>query len=292
MSTTLRRFSLAILKLLGIKKFRSTSGLHLPFIVHLGDSFGEMPYYNSGTHCQEILLMAAWCRQVQNPLILDVGGHVGFIATQLAQLLKDREPQIYSFEPVPYTFRRLFDSVHALGLEHSIVPLCAALSNRAGLVQLAYSAWDSMFAQVILTTPNLRIGDKIAWSTAVTLDHTVEIIGRPPDLVKLDAEGHEVEIFKGGHYTLSQSVAPALCFELNPLTLSEAGANNFFVEEQLANYHFYYISDFEHQRRKFGEPIKALHAIDWVCNVFGVPKTNVADNRWRVAIEEARKTLT
>src|SRR5437879_1510308 len=102
MSTTLRQLSLLLLKSFGLTQFRSTSGLNLPFIVHLRDSFGEMPYYNLHTHRAEIVVMAAWCRQMENPLIFDVGGHVGFIATQLAQLLNDKKPQIYSFEPVPY----------------------------------------------------------------------------------------------------------------------------------------------------------------------------------------------
>jgi FkbM family methyltransferase len=216
MSTTLRQCTLRFLKALGINQFRSDSGLGLPFIVHLGDSFGEMPYYNLQSHCAEINLMAAWCRQVENPLILDVGGHVGFIATQLAQLLANKKPLIYSFEPVPYMFKRLFESVRALGMEHTIVPVCAACSNEPGLVQLSYSEWDSMFAQVFVTTPNRRVGDKTALATALTIDQIAASLGKVPDLIKVDAEGHEVNILEGGREVLACPSAPALCFEFNP----------------------------------------------------------------------------
>jgi FkbM family methyltransferase len=235
--------------------------------------------------------MAAWCRQVEKPLILDIGGHVGFIATQIAQLLEDKRPKIYSFEPIPYSFKRLFESVRLLGLEDLVIPICAALSDKPGMVHLSYCEWDSMFAQLFETEPNRRVGDKVAWSNALTLDQVVEFIGRPPDLIKIDVEGHEVQIFKGGRNVLSNQEPPALCFELNPLTLSEAGSNAAELGEQICHYEFYYISDFEHQRAEFGAQIGDLKTIDWVCNIFAAPKTETARHRSRVAIEETKRIL-
>src|SRR5437764_4470977 len=109
MSTTFRLYTLRLLRGLRVKHFRAKSSLNLPYICHVGDSLGESPYYNPDSHRSEIVLMSAWCEQSSEPVILDVGGHVGFVATQLALLLHGKCPKIYSFEPVPYTFCRLID---------------------------------------------------------------------------------------------------------------------------------------------------------------------------------------
>ena len=55
-----------------MKHFRAQSALNQPYICHIGDSNGENPYYNLESSCMEVVLMAAWCRQFANPVILDV----------------------------------------------------------------------------------------------------------------------------------------------------------------------------------------------------------------------------
>ena len=117
----------------------------------IGDSNGENPYYNRSANCVEIVLMAAWCRQFVQPVILDVGANVGFIATQLAQILRPQSPRVFSFEPVPFTFQRLLASVRLLGLEDFVYPVCGALSDVAALRHITYSKWNTMFAQVTET---------------------------------------------------------------------------------------------------------------------------------------------
>jgi FkbM family methyltransferase len=291
MSTIVRQCTLRLLKSIGVKKFLSTSGLGLPFIVHLGDSFGEMPYYNRETHRAEIILMAAWCQQAENPLILDIGGHVGFVATQVAQLLEDKHPLIYSFEPVPHTFVRLLETVRLLNLQHSTFPICCALSNKAGVVQISYSEWNSMFAQIFAQEPNPRAGDKVASSNALTLDQVVNSIGTTPDLIKVDVEGHETQVFEGGLGVFSQQEPPAICFELNPLTLSEAGLNAAALQKTICKYDLYYINDFEQRRIELGSPIADLTKINWVCNIFGVPSNDYSTRRWIAALQETRWRL-
>jgi FkbM family methyltransferase len=291
MSTTLQQFKLRFLKYLGVREYRARSSLGLPFIVHLGDFLSENPYYNPSTHRTEILLIASWCQQVEQPIILDVGGHVGFIATQVAQLLKDKHPRIYSFEPVPHTFVRLLETVRLLNLQHSTFPICCALSNKAGLVQISYSEWNSMLAQVFVQEPNPRAGDKVASSNALTLDQVVDSIGKTPDLIKVDVEGHETKVFEGGLGVFSQQEPPALCFELNPLTLSEAGLNAAALQKPIRKYDFYYINDFQERRMELGVPIGDLTKIDWVCNIFGVPSTDHSTSRWKAALQETRWQL-
>jgi FkbM family methyltransferase len=235
--------------------------------------------------------MSAWCKQFREPVILDVGGHVGFIATQLALLLRNTKPKIYSFEPVPYTFQRLVESVNLLGLQDYVYPICSALSNDAGIARICYSEWDSMLAQVVVSNPNDRIGDKITFVNTLTIDQVASTLGETPTLIKIDVEGHEVSVLQGARKILSKNDKPSICFELNPQTLSEANTS---VEEligQLEGYDFFYINDFEGQRNELGIMISDFSRIDWVCNIFAVPKTESALKRWNNALTIAKKEL-
>ena len=291
MSTALRLLTIKLFRKLGVKHFRARSGINQPFICHLGDSNGENPYYNFAASRSEIVLMASWCRQFAGPVIVDVGGNVGFVATQLAQLLREQRPQIFSFEPVPLTFQRLTNSIRLLKLEDSVYPICGALSDTTTLTRITYSEWDTMFAQINTDERNARAGDKTAWCPTLTLDRLETVIGRAPTPVKIDVEGHEVNVLRGGSRILSGDEAPALCLESNPVTLSECRSSVFELAEQLADYELFYVDDFEGQRMGFGEPVADLTEIDWVCNIFAVPRTPLGKERWSEAFRAASSML-
>ena len=80
MSTTARRYWLKLLRGIGVKHFRARSGIGVPYICHLGDFSGEVPFYGSNHSAAEILVMTQWCRQVEKPVVFDVGANNGFIA--------------------------------------------------------------------------------------------------------------------------------------------------------------------------------------------------------------------
>jgi FkbM family methyltransferase len=291
MSTALRLLTVKLLRTIGVKHFRAQSGIKQPFICHLGDSNGENPYYNFASSRMEIALMATWCRQFTEPLMIDVGGNVGFVATQIAQLIKERRPRIFSFEPVPLTFQRLLNSVRLLKLEEMVYPVCSALSDAPALTRITYSEWDTMFAQVTPNESNQRVGDKTAWCPALTIDEVGAVIGKAPALIKIDVEGHEVKVLKGAASVLSGTEAPGLCLEFNPVTLAECHASAGELAAQLSAYDLFYVDDFEGQRMTFGQPISELSKIDWVCNIFAVPRTSPGRQRWSAAISEAKALL-
>jgi FkbM family methyltransferase len=290
-STTLRQWTIRLLKFFGVKQFQARSGINQPFICHLGDFIGEGPFINADSSRPEILIMAAWCDQFERPVVFDVGGNVGFVATQTALLLMDKSPSVYSFEPVPFTFRRLVDSVQRLELEDYVHPICTAMSAAPGLTQISYFEANTMLAQVFKDEPNKRVGDKVAFSSVLTIDQTAAAMNALPCLIKVDVEGHEVEVFKGAKLTLSQPEAPGICFELNPLTLSESFTTVVELVQLFRGYQFFYVNDFEGQRMEFGETITCIDDIDWVCNIFAVPTTETALNRWRAALHCATAEL-
>jgi FkbM family methyltransferase len=289
-STTLRVLVIRSLKYLGIQHFQARSGINKPFICYLGDFIGEGPFVNAHVCRAEILCMAAWCEQFETPVIVDVGGNCGFVATQIALLLKSKHPLIFSFEPVPYTFKRLIHSVNSLKLDEYVFPVCMALSNEAGLARISYFESNTMLAQVFDGKPNKRVGDKIAVAGVLTLDQVAAVTGAPT-LIKIDVEGHEAKVLEGARNMLSSDEAPAVCFELNPITLSESGASVSKLVSLLGDYEFFYIDDFEGQRIKFGEKLDDIRKVDWVCNIFAVPSTELSQKRWQTTLAKSEKAL-
>jgi FkbM family methyltransferase len=285
-STTARQYWLKVLRSIGVKQFRATSGLGLPYICHVGDFAGEVPFYSARHSAAEILLMASWCRDMEAPVIFDVGANNGFVSTQVAQLLRDQSPQIYAFEPVPSTFSQMVQSIELLSLGQFITPLCCALSDSTGFCTIAYNPRESLFAQVRSDDQNLRAGTQLAVAPTMTIDSVMTTIRKKPSLIKVDVEGFELQVLKGAVALLSGDNPPAICFEWNPITMGELGTSPNELLRLLQNYQLYYIDDFEGQKKPFGEEIAELSLIDWVCNVFAVSREKMdkwTDARSRIA---------
>ena len=289
MSTTARRYWLKLLRGIGVKHFRARSGIGVPYICHLGDFSGEVPFYDRNHSAAEILLMAQWCRQVEKPVVFDVGANNGFIATQLAQLLRERAPRIFAFEPVPSTFLSLSRSVSALRLQQLVFPICCAISDKAGASTIAYNPRESLFAQVGNDASNARVGSNLAYCATLRLDDIVGRLGVTPSLLKIDVEGSELQVLRSAGSLLDSPDAPAICLEWNPVTMKERGSSLTDLVELLGARTCYYIDDFEGQRMPFGEEIESVANINWVCNVFAVPQDRLGS--WQTAKLTALKGL-
>lgn len=273
MSTSFRQAILMSLRVLGVRSFKAKSGLGYPFLCHVGDFSGEVPFYNQGHSRSEIQLMAEWCRRHPDSLVFDVGANVGFVATQLAQAGKSANCRILAFEPVYDTFAKLIESIQRLHLQNQISFVCCAVSDRAGGVcSVAFDKRSSLFAQVRQDTVNSRAGSTLTWCAEVTLDSVVESIGCRPSLLKIDVEGYEAHVLRGAPSLLQGPSAPVICFELNPMTLREVGSTVECVAAELRGYRFFYLDDFEGQKIPFGKEIPDLGSLTWCCNVFAAPR--------------------
>ena len=289
MSTTARRYWLKFLRGIGVKQFRTRSGLGVPYICHLGDFSGEVPFYERNHSAAEILLMSQWCRQVEKPVVFDIGANNGFIATQLAQLLRENSPRIFAFEPVPSTFSSLSRSVRALRLQQLVFPICCAISDNAGASAIAYNPRESLFAQLGNDTSNTRVGSDLAYCATLRLDDIVSCLGVTPALLKIDVEGSELQVLRGAGPLLNSRDASAICLEWNPVTMKERGNSLTELVELLGARTCYYIDDFEGQRMPFGQKIENLNEVDWVCNIFAISITKSSNTNWIAALARLRE---
>jgi len=291
MSTTLRIWTLGLLRRLGVRQFRARSGLGCDYICFLEDFIGELPFCNRDLGRAELVLMAAWCQEMPGSPVLDVGGNVGFFATQLAQLTENLGIHVFSFEPSPFTFTHLAQGVRRLGLQDRVHPVCCALSDAPGLVHISYDERDTMRAHLVSAGSQGGPGQTVAWTNCVTLDEVLRSVPTAPSLIKIDVEGHEVRVLRGGHTTLRSPTAPALLVEWNPGALAAAGFCTADLADQLGRFKSFYVNDFEGQRIAFGEPILLSTCIDWECNIFAVPDTDGALQRCVHSFAHAEREL-
>lgn len=275
---------------LGVEHFVSRSGFGHKFVCHVGD-LAEFPFYHRRAFERELMLCLGWLHQEERPVIYDLGANVGFVATQLAQMLEPQSPRIYAFEPVPATFARLVKSITLLGLDDHVQAIPAALTAQPGSVQIAYSTSNSLMSQVRATADAVT-GETIVDATGVTLDAFSAEIDRKPSLLKMDIEGSEIAALSGARRLLSGPDRPAIAFEHNPVALAECGTHAGAFLELLPDYAFHYVDDLAGQLRPFGSPVADLGQIGWICNLFAVPRGPAAAARWAAALDYARGRLS
>jgi FkbM family methyltransferase len=275
----------------GVRKYAAKSGLGYDFLCHIGD-LAEYPYYHRSAFQHELAICTGWLREVEKPVVFDVGANVGFFATQLAQMLARQALEVYAFEPVPTTFAKLVQSVQHLGLNDRVHPVAAAVLDDRRPVHLSFSDRNSLYAQVLFgqtgQSGRPRAGDALAHAPGMTLDDFHSFVGVLPTLIKIDVEGSEVAVLRGARRLLARADRPALLFEYNPDTLNECGAAVDAFHELLAGYALYYIDDFEGRKMPFGCRIARVEDAKYACNLFAVPLAADAPARWAAALDYAR----
>jgi FkbM family methyltransferase len=288
LSGTARLVWLKTLGALGVKSFITTSGLGYDFVCHTGD-LANFPFYDRRAYRAELELCVGWLQDEDSPVVYDIGANDGFISTHLAQMLAGHTPNIYAFEPTPTTLAKLVQSVERLGLNDSVYPVAAAVIDNPKPVRISYSERNSLLAQIRPSGLSPRAGEKLAEAEGVTLDAFFSLTGALPKLIKIDAEGSEVAIFRGAQSLLTRPDRPAILFECNPNTLAEYSESTATLINQLGGYALYYVNDYCGQKLPFGNPIENSENIDWVCNLFAVPLTDSAARRWASVLKHGRQ---
>lgn len=147
--------------------------------------------------------------------VWDVGAHVGFF-TALGARTVGPGGLVYAFEPSPTNRARLVRTVELNGLEQVQV-LSHAVAGRGGFRHLYDQGSSSTWS---LVTPNR--GPRVDVH-CVTLDElfgggSIEI----PNLIKIDAEGAEPDILRGGLRLLAEPSVSVIVELNNPALVDEA----------------------------------------------------------------------
>ncbi|HXN75907.1 MAG TPA: FkbM family methyltransferase, partial [Gemmatimonadaceae bacterium] len=126
--------------------------------------------------------------------VVDVGANIGMFAVRAAQL----GANVLAFEPNPQCSRWLAETIVANGFDDRVTLFACALGSQAGHAVLDIGA-GSLGARL---NPATLSGAVATVSIRRLDDVAVEIGLKRVDLLKLDVEGHEVEVLKGAGKTL------------------------------------------------------------------------------------------
>ncbi|MFT5725080.1 MAG: FkbM family methyltransferase [Bacteroidia bacterium] len=108
-------------------------------------------------------------------------------------------------EPITQTFSHLLDNLKLNKIEHLVIAKNVAIGSEPGTLNMANNK-DTM--NYISDTSSLT-----SPSTESVKIETLQNIGSKPDLIKIDVEGYEYQVLKGGDSLLSNS-EPVLILEV------------------------------------------------------------------------------
>jgi FkbM family methyltransferase len=159
---------------------------------------------------------------------LDVGANIGYYSVVLAGIA-GATGKIYAFEPEPTNLGFLCRNIDENGFKN-IVPVAKALFDKDGAAALHIDS-QHLGSHAL----SVQTGDGASCSLnveTITLDTFAdrELGGHRVDLIKIDAQGAEAHILRGGRRTLTTD-KPAILLEFEPQCLLNLGTQ---PEELLA----------------------------------------------------------
>ncbi len=195
----------------------------ISYELHLDELIDSSLYYDG---CFELYISRA-IEQLVKPgmTVLDIGANIGCHALRMARLAKGG--RVIAFEPMEWAWRRLRRNLQLNDLPNIEVEK-TALSDVNGFRDIVFqTSWkiDPAEEDAALSPERVKF---------MTLDEYVkERSLQSVDLIKLDVDGYEYKVLRGGRRTL-ESFLPTLIMELGPAYLESVGdsfeelANNLF----------------------------------------------------------------
>jgi len=148
-------------------------------------------------------------------VLFDVGANFGYYALMLAAALR-RECEVHAFEPTDATFERLRQHIALNRMEGTVHAHRLALSDAPGTASMHGRDGNSGAAFVEPGVGAVQVS---------TLDAFVAERGlRRLDFMKIDVEGFEERVLRGGERVLRE-LRPSILLEVQPTTLERAGSS-------------------------------------------------------------------
>ena len=183
------------------------------FLVHLG--MRGLGVYNFGDFfvSGESNFLNQYLSSFEQPIIFDVGANTGSYGLLCHQI--NPNSQIFCFEPHPKTFSLLQNEVQH---NNNIQSFNLGLSNKPGILNL-YDYQDNrnsrhatLCANVIETVTNqtsIKFEVQVSTVDQIILEQNIKKI----HLLKVDVEGHDLQVLQGAKSAIANNIVQAIQFE-------------------------------------------------------------------------------
>lgn len=180
--------------------------------------------------CFKEAMTVRWLQEELRPgdVLYDIGANVGAYALVAAKAAGGGA-KVYAFEPSFLNFHQLCRNILLNGCEDSIIPLLVPLCGTSRLDRFYYQNMETGGAFHAFARPVDYKAEAFRPAAALgtlgfALDDLASIPGvEPPSLVKLDVDGLEHEVLRGGRRVLRHPGLRGLLVEINEGTPGEAG---------------------------------------------------------------------
>ncbi len=205
----IRRMAWALLDSLGARSWRLKNGPARGLEIYAPARRGVG--FRSGRY--EPWVAARLAQQAQlGATVVDAGAHLGFHTLALASCVGP-SGRVFAFEPAP-TAGALLDRTLRRNHLPQVERLALALSDRQGTATLRQTA-NAAMNHLVPANPSSTEPQDTTQVQTTTLDHWAsERALQRLDLLKIDVEGGELALLRGGRQTLEQ-FRPTLVCELH-----------------------------------------------------------------------------
>ena len=167
-------------------------------------------------------------------VFFDVGANVGIYSIYAA--LRKPKAVVYAFEPEYSNLHQLKQNILENSLMRNIYPYALALDDKTGISKLQIQDTTPGAAKHTVSKHDLaktHMGEDVVWREGVatiTLDEFCILADIKPNILKIDVDGTETAILKGGQKTFSNPDLRAVYIEV--------GKDQLECEDILTNYGF------------------------------------------------------
>lgn len=157
----------------------------------------------------------------KDSIVLDIGANIGAHTLHMAKLL-GKNGHLYAFEPTNYAYKKLISNLKLNEVISKKVTAYKAFLTReisAELPELISSSWDISMPidhrdrnPFDKGFPHSTLGAEVMTLDRWASDNNINKL----DLIKLDVDGFEVDVLKGGKETIKK-LRPKLLLELSPI---------------------------------------------------------------------------
>lgn len=171
------------------------------------------------------------------PLVFDIGANEGLYSRMVLQV--NPTARVHAFEPHPVTFRKLAANAERFGFTAHNFALGEEVSSATIYDYVTHDGSEhASLHEDVITKIHRR--DALAHPVnVVTLDGVCRELGiHHIDLLKIDVEGHECSVLKGGMHSLTMGIIDTIQFEFNEMNvITRTFMQDFY--DALPNYSFH-----------------------------------------------------
>lgn len=213
------------------RPFRYVHPIVGPFVYHPSDYLSRRVFLHNDFEHQELRFAIESARA--GGTILDIGANIGLYTAACARAAGDRG-RVIALEPGPATFKKLTQTCALLGLGNVTTLQAAAGRTNSTVGFVGYRSGRDVHQHLVDARP-YEPGDRLQVECR-RLDEVCDPDAEAVTLMKLDVEGHELEVLEGAERILANGLVQVIV-EFSAAALAAAGASSERLWEFLARTH-------------------------------------------------------